>query len=237
MPFTPAHAAVAVPFKEKSPSLFMGLVLGSMAPDFEYFIHLEPFSKHGHTFWGMFYYNLPITLALWLCVLFFIGPSILKNIPSFGKFKLKELVKLEDRLTPVNLLIFCVFSLIGMLTHVFWDAFTHDGGYFVSRVPFLTHQMNIFFLQIPVYKICQHGSTLLGLIMLLLLMRNGEQHKPLNMKYILSIVGISSVLYAIVILFRGYSGIGALIVSAMSCVFIALLLVGIIERAMDNRRT
>jgi len=50
MTFTFAHPAVVIPLKEKRPKWFNGtaLILGRMAPDFEYFIRFEAKAVVGH---------------------------------------------------------------------------------------------------------------------------------------------------------------------------------------------
>ena len=59
--------------------------------------------------------------------------------------------------------VFCYSALFGMLTHVIWDAFTHNTGYFVMKITFLQRELH----SIPVYKYMQHGSTCVGLLLLL----------------------------------------------------------------------
>ncbi len=51
MPFTLAHPAAVLPVKNKWPHLFNGtaLILGSMAPDFEYFIRFKAQGTIGHS--------------------------------------------------------------------------------------------------------------------------------------------------------------------------------------------
>nr|MBS9408177.1 DUF4184 family protein [Streptococcus oralis] len=49
--------------------------------------------------------------------------------------------------------VFCYSALFGMLTHVVWDAFTHNTGYFVTKIPLLQRGLH----SIPVYKYMQHG--------------------------------------------------------------------------------
>jgi hypothetical protein len=62
MPFTFAHPVVVLPLGKIWGKLFSltGLVLGSMAPDFIYFIHFRPDSGYGHCIQGFFLLNLPL---------------------------------------------------------------------------------------------------------------------------------------------------------------------------------
>ncbi|GFN31805.1 DUF4184 family protein [Paenibacillus xylaniclasticus] len=50
MPFTLFHPAFAVPFRRLLPGKLVlpGIVLGSMAPDLEYFVRMEAVGKIGH---------------------------------------------------------------------------------------------------------------------------------------------------------------------------------------------
>ncbi|AIK36171.1 hypothetical protein BG07_3819 [Bacillus pseudomycoides] len=51
MPFTFAHPAAVIPFCKKQRYVSVtALVLGSMVPDFEYFLHFRPYGVIGHTF-------------------------------------------------------------------------------------------------------------------------------------------------------------------------------------------
>ena len=65
MPFTVAHVAAVLPAvrwaRRLEPSC---LVIGSMSPDFEYFVRGEQVSTISHTFVGLFAWCLPATLVL-----------------------------------------------------------------------------------------------------------------------------------------------------------------------------
>ncbi|GAA0075863.1 hypothetical protein UT300005_02410 [Clostridium sp. CTA-5] len=55
-----------------------------------------------------------------------------------------------------------------MMTHVFGDSFTHETGYFVMKLNFLRDSIDLLGHKIYVYKIGQHGGTLLGFIIILI---------------------------------------------------------------------
>jgi hypothetical protein len=66
VPFTPAHGAAALPFRRLH-LVFSGLLVGTFAPDFEYFLRLSPDGGFGHTVLGTFVLTLPLALlVLWL---------------------------------------------------------------------------------------------------------------------------------------------------------------------------
>ncbi|MFY9676569.1 MAG: DUF4184 family protein [Terriglobales bacterium] len=66
MPFTPAHIAAAYPFR-RTRFVWSALIVGTMAPDFEYFLRMALEARHGHSFPGVFLLTLPLALVtLWL---------------------------------------------------------------------------------------------------------------------------------------------------------------------------
>ena len=66
MPFTLAHPAAALPFR-KTRLVFSAVIVGSMAPDFEYFLRLAPQGRYFHSLPGLFLCTLPVAFAvLWL---------------------------------------------------------------------------------------------------------------------------------------------------------------------------
>src|SRR5690554_5675281 len=90
MPFTFAHPAVAIPFKYMSPQYFSltGLVLGSMAPDFEYYFRLERYQSIGHSLPGLFLHALPVSIFLAVIFHYMIKESLALHLTSL--FNLNE---------------------------------------------------------------------------------------------------------------------------------------------------
>lgn len=56
--------------------------------------------------------------------------------------------------------VFLCSIVIGFLTHIFIDSFTHANGYFVTQLQFLRLGMG----GLPVYKWLQYGLSLVGLL-------------------------------------------------------------------------
>ncbi len=61
-----------------------------------------------------------------------------------------------------NWLIVLTSLLIGIFSHILWDAFTHKHGYFVNQIKVLENAISIFGTEIPFWKIAQHLSTVIG---------------------------------------------------------------------------
>lgn len=186
MPFSFAHPVAVLPIKHKWKKQFdlTGLVLGSIAPDFEYFIKFKPEALIGHGLTGFLLLNLP------LCIVFaFLFHRVIKKplITCLPKPFDKGYKYLAEKVWKIRgfkeLLIFIYSSLIGMLTHVFWDAFTHENGRFVVWFPVLAREVEFMEYSIPIYKFLQHGSTLIGglaiLIFILRLRRTESQTRSI----------------------------------------------------------
>lgn len=167
MPLTISHPAASVPLRRFGLAL-SPLVMGSMAPDFAKFAALSPNCGFGHSWLGVFWFALPTgLLALW------IFHSYLKH-PLFALLPLAHQKRLAPFLNcfsfkPAKKFRLIVFALLlGALTHLAWDEFTHRTNLTVRVLPFLnTTLFEMGGYTAEVYKLLQHGSTIGGLVLLI----------------------------------------------------------------------
>ncbi len=84
MPFTFAHPAAVLPFVKKHSKHISvtALILGSMAPDFEYFLHFRPYGVIGHTWLGFLYLNLPLVFLLAYIYHYILKKSFITHLPK-----------------------------------------------------------------------------------------------------------------------------------------------------------
>jgi len=175
MPLTFAHPAAVFSLYKKRPQWFdlTALIVGSMAPDFEYFMRFRALSVFGHTVAGFVYFNLPLALLAAYLWHFIVKQPLILSVPGrFGRwlaplyFDRWRIRNVRDGIT------FAYSALIGMFTHILWDAFTHANGCFVSWIPLLHQSIDLFGIRVGVYAVAQQASTLLGLgIIAVLLIR------------------------------------------------------------------
>nr|WP_315170888.1 DUF4184 family protein [uncultured Flavobacterium sp.] len=160
MPFTFSHPAIVLPFIKSSRLSATGLIVGSMCPDFEYFIRMKVQSNISHTLLGLFIFNIPISLLAALLFHQIIKKGLIENSPSFFSSRLDDLKKRDwmDYLRN-NFIIVVLSIVIGAISHILWDGFTHQTGYFVTEFPFLLSKI----YAIPLYKILQHLSSCIGM--------------------------------------------------------------------------
>jgi hypothetical protein len=162
MPLTFAHPAVILPFSRKSKYInFSAMVLGSMAPDFEYFLRGQPMGEMGHTFTGFVFLNLPLVALIYFIYHSFVHQTLFNHLPFFIKDTYTNRL---DSSNALKLIVFSYSALFGMFTHVAWDSFTHLNGYMVLEFPAIfTNTYTIYGFNIPLYKFLQHGSTVVGI--------------------------------------------------------------------------
>lgn len=164
MPFTASHPAAILPLVRVTAryGATSALVIGSMVPDFAYFVPW-PDSRHAsHTVPGLLTFCLPVGLAVVVLFEFFLRRPLTFLLPA----PLRERLPL-DGFAPLyhpRVLAAVVLALLaGAVTHQIWDSFTHGNGIIVKILP--VARENLFTLggyDVRVYKVFQHASTLLG---------------------------------------------------------------------------
>ncbi|WP_169581381.1 MULTISPECIES: DUF4184 family protein [Microbacterium] len=181
MPFTPSHAVVALPFV-RTPLVPAAVAIGAMSPDLPLFVRGLPL-HYGRTHDLVW---LPATIALalvlllvWRCLL---RPAVRELSPRWlaSRFPVewdagavasaratlgieRETSTSADRPRRMNArtaLLLVVSLAIGVLTHIVWDLFTHEGRWGVEVLPGLDEPWG----PLAGYKWLQHGSSVLGLV-------------------------------------------------------------------------
>jgi Domain of unknown function (DUF4184) len=140
------------------------LVVGSLAPDFRYFFNLAPRGHFGHSLNGIFFFCLPVGLAvLWIFQRVMKLPLI-SLAPDRHQQRLARLA-VPLRWGPALRFVLILCSLfVGAISHLAWDAFTHDRGFVVRNLPDLrSPALQEFGTHRPLYNVLQHGSSLLGM--------------------------------------------------------------------------
>ena len=163
MPWTLSHPAAVLPLRRLTPQPldFPALVIGSMTPDMGYYIERFDLSDYAHTLPGSFFACLPTGLIMLLIFYFFCQP-ICYALPSPHRQALLPLCPAW----PASLLrcgIILLSLLLGAWTHNFWDAFTHEHGWFVDRIPWLQQPLfQIRSTTIHMFLFLQELSTVVG---------------------------------------------------------------------------
>ncbi|HEY5750434.1 MAG TPA: DUF4184 family protein [Chryseolinea sp.] len=170
MPFTPAHPALVLPLIRWRYVSATALIIGSMAPDFEYFFKMSVNGSHGHTLWGALYFDLPVTFLLAWLFHAVVKRNAIHNLPGFLQRKFQDTLALDfGAYLKSHLAIFIVSALAGTASHILWDNFTHNDGYFAGIIPaYKTVFIPYDGVRYPLFYALQNISSGVGLTIVLL---------------------------------------------------------------------
>lgn len=168
MPFTLAHAAAAIPFR-RTGLIMSAIVMGCFAPDFPYFLSLNPHMFFGHTFAGMFLFDLPLAIAaLWLFHAVLKQPMLM-FLPAGFRRRLPSSVNTFPFWPWHRLWLIVLSVLIGTATHLLWDAFTHPDSWIYWNWAFLRGSVELPVIgAIQTYKLLEYASSVFGLAVVVL---------------------------------------------------------------------
>ena len=232
MPFTFSHPALVLPLKYLPTHWFSftGLIIGSMVPDFEYFIRMRIQSTFSHTLTGLLWFDLPLGLLLAIIFHNIVKDRLIENMPKILKSRLEALRLFDwNSYFIKNWYIVIISILIGAASHIFWDSFTHNSGYFVQRIPWLSQQVEIPGLQIPVSNIIQHLSTLFGGLVIAFVIWKLPVSENIDLQIRAKYWIIFTLLMLIIVVLRFLTGLeirqyGNVIVTVISASLISLTL-------------
>jgi hypothetical protein len=231
MPFTFSHPAIVLPltFLPRKWFSLTGLIIGSLTPDFEYFLRMRIKSNYSHTIDGLFWYDLPIGLLLAFLFHNIVRDRLFENLPTVLKSRFTTFKQFDwNKHFKQNWLVVIISILIGAASHIFWDSFTHDNGYFIQTIPTLQKSVDFSGRQIPILKILQHSSTLLGGLVIAFaiykLPKKKSENENINLKYWVILTGLTLTITSI----RLLSGLdliqyGNVLVTAISAAMISLI--------------
>jgi hypothetical protein len=163
MPFTLSHAAAAIPFR-RTPLIMSAVVIGCFAPDFPYLFSLLPRVSIGHTFAGIFVFDLPLGIAaLWLFHTFVKEPMLM-FLPAPFRRRVTTSVNSFRFWPPGRLWMIVLSILVGTTTHLLWDAFTHCNSWIGQNWALLRGEVKLPITgEIQVCTLLEYGSSLFGL--------------------------------------------------------------------------
>jgi hypothetical protein len=150
-----------------APLSFAGLVVGSLTPDVGYYFGLFEVASAAHTPAGLFLICLPVGLLM-LLVLQLLQIPFAQLLPQPHRGALLALPRLRVLSTLSAFGAAVASLLVGAMSHVAWDAFTHSTGYFVQLLPRLQAPViHVSGHEIRFFNLLQHVSTLVGVVCIL----------------------------------------------------------------------
>ncbi|MER7401337.1 DUF4184 family protein [Streptomyces sp. NPDC000070] len=186
MPFTLSHAAAVLPAVRidgtgRGPLVPAVLVAGSFAPDMTYYAAsvvsgAMEFGDVTHSFPGVFTVDVLIAWALvglWLLV----REPLVALLPRARQGRVSALVRCgapRARVRPSLVLRWYVSAVLGALTHVVWDAFTHLDRWGMRLFPVLGREV----AGSPLYWYLQYGGSAVAAVVIAVFVAQAVRRAP-----------------------------------------------------------
>jgi hypothetical protein len=170
VPFTISHVAAVLPAHRllRRYGLLSAAIIGSMVPDFGFLFPWPLEREQTHGTLALLKFCLPVGLTAWVLFQLFIKPAWGAVLPGRWRWRLRAehptalLGRWQTWVAAAAVI------LLGAITHLIWDGFTHEDGRGVRLLSILDdygpdfhgHSMRL-------YRLLQHGSTLVGLSVVL----------------------------------------------------------------------
>jgi hypothetical protein len=162
MPFTVSHAVVALGVR-RLPVPVAAVAVGAMAPDAVLFAPFLPDYAVTHSWWGVVTIDLVVALVVLTAWWWLVRPAWAPVVPG-----LRSRLPRSWSSPPVprarGTVPVVVGCLLGSVTHVVWDGFTHGTGFAVQSFPAL-RDTSVGGYWLPF--LLQDASSVLGLAALL----------------------------------------------------------------------
>jgi hypothetical protein len=162
MPFTVSHAAAVLPLHRFAKLPLTALMVGSMAPDFGYFFSYELSRPLTHSFRGLFIFSLPVGLLVWLFYVAILEKATITLLSDRWHTRFAH----TDAITRALILRASIAIVLGAVTHLLWDSFTHRGTFVTDAFPALLGSTpGLEWL--PIYHLLHFLSSVVGLAILI----------------------------------------------------------------------
>jgi membrane-bound metal-dependent hydrolase YbcI (DUF457 family) len=162
VPFTFAHPAAAVPLLRPLARFgaLSALVIGSVVPDFCYFLPFRVSRTWTHSIPKLFLFCIPAGLVAYWLFHHLLARPVVDLFPASWRSRLRPVV--DAHVQPAWTAV-VVSLLVGAATHIAWDAFTHAGAPLVRVSRALRfHLVTLSGYPLSVHTVLQHLSTALG---------------------------------------------------------------------------
>lgn len=122
MPFTFSHPAIILPLSYLPKKWFSltGLIVGSLTPDFEYFIRMRVESNFSHTFYGVFWFDLPLAIIISFIFHSIVKNQLFNNLPINIRSRILIFTEFDwNNYFKQHYFIVLISILIGVASHIF----------------------------------------------------------------------------------------------------------------------
>jgi hypothetical protein len=170
MPFTISHAAIVLPFSRllARRRLLSAVVIGAMVPDFGLFFPWRVYRFETHTAPGLLSFCLPVGLITYWVFQYLVKTPLMEVLPDGAAARWRRYSSPAEISSVRQWLLAAAGVLAGAVTHLVWDAFTHEGARGVRMIPWLEDPVvEIGNHHMGGVHLLQNGSSLVGLAIVL----------------------------------------------------------------------
>jgi len=238
MPFTFCHPAIILPLTKSKHLSTAALIIGSTAPDFEYFLRMDMIRSHSHDFWAIFYFNIPLTILLYFVFQLIVKRPLIDNSTSFFNSRFYRLkTKNIELFSLKKLAIVTVSAGFGNFSHILWDSFTHKEGLFEGYLPILMNKVSILNTEYFVFQTLQFWSSVIGgLYILYFIYKMPNQYVKLKSNFLQFWITAISISF-IVIYLRNCQSTSQLIATSISSGFIGVIISSLFfQKKLKNKQ-
>src|ERR1700738_2782605 len=182
MPFTISHAAAVLPFSRLLArwQLLSAVVIGAMVPDFGLFLPWRMHRFETHSAMALLTFCLPVGMATYWLFQFLIKRPLIEVLPEGAYARWRPFSATADCTSIRQWMLAACGVLAGALTHLVWDAFTHENARGIRMIPWLEEPIvEIGSHHMSGVRVLQDGSSLIGLVIVLVLvwygLRRGQE--------------------------------------------------------------
>lgn len=176
MPFTISHVAVVLPFTRLLAKwrLLSATIIGSMVPDFGFLMPWRPDRIETHSAVALVTFCLPVGLATFWLFQQLIKTPIIEVLPDAAYARWRGFAAPADIRSASQWLLAACGVEAGALTHLVWDAFTHEGARGVRMIPMLDEPLVDFAGHHLIgSRLLQDASSVIGLSVVLIFVAYG----------------------------------------------------------------
>lgn len=236
MPFTIAHPAIVLPLLKSKRISSTALIIGTMVPDFKFYIQLKENKLTNDQGLIMIWFDLILVVILSHLFHRLLKKPLIDHLPIRWSQKTQKHLHIDWKdYASRNKLTVLSSAIIGIASHIIWDAFTHYNGFFVESIPFLSSDIFIFGYGVKLFFTLQIIFSALGLGVLVYYIyknefilgfyRSTSQLLSFWVKFILIYLILLS---ARLLILSQYNSFWSAVIATIGCVFYAWLIVAIL---------
>jgi hypothetical protein len=188
MPYTLSHAAAVLPFTRflLRWRVLSATVIGSMVPDFGYLMPVPLPRAETHSAISLITFSLPVGLLSYWIFQVLIKTPLLNLLPDRAYMRWRPFATPAAVDTAWQWILAACGVLAGAVTHLVWDAFTHNNARGIRMLPELNDlRFELHGHHLSGGHLLEDGSSLLGLVIVVAMIAyalRGRSQQPVMLR-------------------------------------------------------